>query len=53
MKLSDTIEAVETFHKAFKIDNNYKPTVELTEADILLRFKLMAEENEEYLDELD
>ena len=41
---------VETFHKAFKIGNNYSPTVELTEADIMLRFKLMAEENEEYLE---
>ena len=50
MKLSETIEAVETFHKAFKIDNNYKPTVQLTEADVMLRFKLMAEENEEYLE---
>mgnify|MGYP006089875849 FL=1 len=50
MELKDTIAAVETFHKAFKISNNYSPTVELTEADILLRFKLMAEENEEYLE---
>jgi predicted HAD superfamily Cof-like phosphohydrolase len=50
MKLSDTIEAVETFHKAFKIDNNYKPTVELSESDIDLRYRLMAEENEEYLE---
>jgi|TARA_B110000114_G_C14890180_1_gene316398 predicted HAD superfamily Cof-like phosphohydrolase len=50
MELKDTIAAVETFHKAFKISNNYSPTVELTEADIMLRFKLMAEENEEYLE---
>lgn len=50
MKLSDTIEAVETFHKAFKIDNNYKPTVDLTDADKMLRYKLMREENEEYLE---
>ena len=50
MKLSDTIEAVETFHKAFKIDNNYKPTVELTESEIELRYRLMAEENDEYLE---
>jgi predicted HAD superfamily Cof-like phosphohydrolase len=50
MELKDTIAAVETFHKAFKISNNYSPTVELTESDIMLRFKLMAEENEEYLE---
>ncbi|NRA10887.1 MAG: nucleoside triphosphate pyrophosphohydrolase family protein [Crocinitomicaceae bacterium] len=50
MELKDTIAAVETFHKAFKISNNYNPTVDLSEADITLRFKLMAEENEEYLE---
>ena len=50
MKLQDTIAAVETFHKAFKISNNYSPTTELTEADIILRHKLMAEENDEYLE---
>lgn len=50
MKLQDTIEAVETFHKAFKIENNYSPTVDLTDADKMLRYKLMREENEEYLE---
>ena len=50
MKLQDTIAAVETFHKAFKISNNYSPTTELTEADIILRHKLMAEENDVYLE---
>lgn len=50
MELKDTIAAVETFHKAFKIDNNYEPTVELTDADKMLRYKLMREENEEYLE---
>lgn len=50
MELKDTIAAVETFHKAFKISNNYTPTVDLTEADIMLRFRLMAEENDEYLE---
>jgi predicted HAD superfamily Cof-like phosphohydrolase len=51
MKLSDTIAAVETFHDAFGITNNYEPTAELSEADILtLRYKLMREENEEYLE---
>jgi predicted HAD superfamily Cof-like phosphohydrolase len=50
MTLKETIEAVETFHNAFGIENNYTPTTELTEAEILLRYKLMREENEEYLE---
>lgn len=50
MELKDTIGAVEKFHKAFGIENNYEPTVALTDADILLRYKLMREENEEYLE---
>ena len=50
MTLEETIKAVETFHEAFKIGNNYSPTVELSEADVLLRYKLMREENEEYLE---
>lgn len=48
--LKETIEDVETFHKAFGIVNNYAPTVELSEAEIVLRYKLMREENEEYLE---
>ena len=50
MELKDVIGAVEEFHKAFKIDNNYTPTTELSDSDILLRYKLMREENEEYLE---
>src|SRR5210317_174821 len=50
MELKDVIGAVEEFHKAFKIENNYAPTVELSDSDILLRYKLMREENEEYLE---
>jgi predicted HAD superfamily Cof-like phosphohydrolase len=50
MTLKETISAVETFHDAFGISNNYQPTAELSEADILLRYKLMREENEEYLE---
>lgn len=50
MTLKDTIGAVEEFHNAFGISNNYEPTAELTESDILLRYKLMREENEEYLE---
>lgn len=50
MTLKETIAAVEEFHKAFKIENNYSPTVGLSKDDILLRYKLMREENEEYLE---
>lgn len=50
MTLQETIAAVETFHEAFKIENNYKPTTELSDADIELRHRLMQEENDEYLE---
>ena len=50
MTLKETIGAVEEFHYAFGIQNNYHPTSNLSEADVLLRFELMREENEEYLE---
>ena len=50
MTLKETIEAVEQFHNAFGIENNYEQTTALTESEILLRHRLMAEENEEYLE---
>lgn len=50
MKLADTIKAVETFHDAFGIQNNYKPTTEISESEIELRHRLMQEENDEYLE---
>jgi predicted HAD superfamily Cof-like phosphohydrolase len=50
MTLKETISAVEEFHDAFGISNNYEPTADLSEADVLLRYKLMREENEEYLE---
>ena len=50
MSLKNTIEAVADFHDAFGIENNHKPTVNLTEKEIELRFRLMQEENEEYLE---
>ncbi len=50
MTLKETIEAVETFHNAFSIPNNYAPVAELSEADVTLRYNLMKEENEEYLE---
>ena len=50
MTLKDTIGAVEEFHNAFGITNNYELTSDLSESDVLLRYKLMREENEEYLE---
>lgn len=50
MTLKDTIGVVEEFHNAFGITNNYELTSELSESDVLLRYKLMREENEEYLE---
>ncbi len=50
MKIQDTIKAVEVFHDAFGIKNNYQPTIEISINDIELRHRLMAEENEEYLE---
>lgn len=50
MKIQDTIKAVETFHDAFGISNNYTPTTELSISDIELRHCLMQEENDEYLE---
>lgn len=50
MKIQDTIRAVEAFHDAFGIPNNFQPTAELSINDIELRHRLMAEENEEYLE---
>ena len=50
MTLQETISAVETFHDAFGISNNYAPTTDLSEADIELRHRLMQEENDEYME---
>lgn len=50
MKLQETISHVEKFHDAFGIKNQHEPTVALSEAEIELRFNLMKEENEEYLE---
>ena len=49
LKLSQCIEAVETFHNAFGISNEYTPNATILEKDIVLRHNLMKEENEEYL----
>lgn len=50
MEFKKIIGAVAQFHDAFGIQNNYTPTSELTPAEVQLRFDLMKEENEEYLE---
>ncbi len=44
------IEAVTEFHKAFGLGIKLSPKADLGEAKNLLRYKLMREENEEYLE---
>lgn len=44
------IKAVEEFHNAFGIVNNYAPTVEVAASEVQLRYDLMKEENDEYLE---
>jgi predicted HAD superfamily Cof-like phosphohydrolase len=46
--LQDKIQAVADFHNAFRIGNNQHPVV-LSNEESLLRYTLMREENEEYL----
>jgi len=50
MTIKETIQEVEEFHKSFGIENNYEPTANLSETELKLRHRLMAEENEEYLE---
>ncbi len=48
--MKNIIKHVEEFHDAFGIVNHYKPTTMLSEKEIMLRYNLMKEENEEYLE---
>ena len=48
--MKDKIEAVKAFHEAFKIGHKESPVANLGLAKNMLRYKLMREENEEYLD---
>ena len=50
MTIKDTIKEVEKFHNAFGVENNYEPTSTLSESECDLRYRLMSEENEEYLE---
>lgn len=50
LTLTETIDMVKEFHEAFKIGNEEQPIGRIAEKDYLLRYKLMREENEEYLE---
>ncbi len=48
--MKDKIAAVQEFHTAFKLGYKNEPIADLGESKNLLRYKLMREENEEYLE---
>lgn len=50
MDFKETIDKVRLFHDAFGIENAGTPTSKLSQDELLLRYKLMREENEEYLE---
>lgn len=50
MTFSEVIDCVREFHDAFRIVNEQSPLGNIDEKTYLLRYKLMREENEEYLE---
>jgi len=48
--MKNKLKAVQEFHEAFGLGINQEPTAQLPENKLKLRFDLMAEENEEYLE---
>lgn len=50
MEFYSIIDHVRQFHDAFGIPNAQEPFADLSESDYVLRYKLMREENEEYLE---
>jgi predicted HAD superfamily Cof-like phosphohydrolase len=48
--LINKIKSVEEFHDIFKIGNRYEPTGTVPPEEAMLRFNLLKEENEEYLE---
>ena len=50
LSLAQTIHHVKAFHEAFKLPVRHEPTGLLSEQELTLRFNLMKEENEEYLE---
>ena len=49
--MKNKIEAVKAFHTAFKLGHRETPKADLGSSKNLLRFNLMKEENEEYLED--
>ncbi len=49
-QMKNKIEAVKAFHTAFKIGHRETPKAHLGDDKNLLRYKLMQEENDEYLE---
>ena len=50
MTLKDCTQAVGLFHTTYGLRHETAPTVDITPEEMLLRHKLMAEENDEYLE---
>ena len=50
LTMDEATEHVRAFHNAFGIPNANKPIGDIGDRDALLRYKLIREENEEYLD---
>lgn len=50
LTLAEAIDHVRTFHDAFGIPNAAAPVADIGDRDALLRYKLIREENEEYLE---
>jgi predicted HAD superfamily Cof-like phosphohydrolase len=48
--MKNKIAAVHAFHTAFKLNIQNKPTIDISDERKKLRFELMKEENEEYLE---
>ena|ERR1051326_1396320 len=48
--LIEKINSVKEFHEVFRIGSREEPEGKISEAEFLLRHKLMQEENDEYLD---
>ena len=50
IQLKEVIHCVKTFHEVFGIGISDEPVASLSTDDVLLRYRLMREENEEYLE---
>jgi predicted HAD superfamily Cof-like phosphohydrolase len=50
LSLNDAVNCVRAFHDSFGIENRNSPTIKISAETAMLRYKLMREENEEYLE---